>query len=318
MQNKDLFTEESLKKLKTPDRLDALLPVTSSVSWMGLVALGIMVLSVVIWSIFGALIIKVEGVGLLLDAKGVIRVVSPSAGWVDSVNVAPNSVVKGDDVLVNVRMPEYMSDQQHSRSSMGETQSEREAANQLNAYNVNELKQYFFGLVCAPCNGIVGEVNVREGDFVQAGTTVCTVRNNEGKNDIHGVFYVQALEGKKILPGMTIQLVPSGFDGIDDGQLLGVVRSVSDYPVSATSVIASTGNDAVAQAILSQLKNAVVEVKFDLVKDATNDSGYLWTVKRNTGKKLTAGSMVSGFVVTDRKPPIEKVFYKISNWLRTR
>lgn len=318
MQNKDLFTEEALKKLKTPDRLDALLPVTSSVSWMGLVALGIMVLSVVIWSIFGALIIKVEGVGLLLDAKGVIRVVSPSAGWVDSVNVAPNSVVKSDDVLVNVRMPEYMTGQQHSRSSMGETQSEREAANQLNAYDVNELKQYFFGLVCAPCNGIVGEVNVREGDFVQAGTTVCTVRNNEGKNDIQGVFYVQALEGKKILPGMTIQLVPSGFDGIDDGQLLGVVRSVSHYPVSATSIVASTGNDAVAQAILSQLKNAVVEVKFDLVKDASNDSGYLWTVKRNTGKKLTAGSMVSGFVVTDRKPPIEKVFYKISNWLRTR
>lgn len=318
MRNKGLFTKESLDKLRSPERLDALLPVTGPVSWLGLVALGILIFSVVIWSFFGALIIKVEGLGLLTDAKGVIRVISPSSGWVDKVNVEPNSVVKNEDVLVNIRMPEYVTTQQHSRSSMGETQSEREAANQVNAYNVNELKQFFLGLVSAPCNGIIGEVNVREGDFVQAGTTVCTLRNNEGNNDIHGVFYVPALDGKKIQPGMTIQMVPSGFDGIDDGQLLGIVRSVSQYPVSATSVVGQTGNETMAQGILAQLNNSVVEVRFDLVKDATNDSGYLWTVKRKTGKKLTPGSMVSGFVVTDRKPPIEKVFYKISNWLRTR
>lgn len=318
MGKKELFSAEALKKLRSPDRLDALLPVTNPVSWLGLVALAVLVFSLVIWSIFGALIIKVEGVGLLTDAKGIIRIISPSAGWVDSVNVKPNSIVNNSEVMVTVRMPEYMTEQQRSRSSIGETQSEREVTNQVNAYDVNELKQYFLGTIAAPCNGIVGEVNVREGDFVSAGTMVCTIRNNEGNSDIHGVLYVSALEGKKIQQGMTIQVVPSGFDGTDDGQLLGIVRSVSQYPASLTSIVAHSGNETLAQAILQKMENSVVEVNFDLVKDPTNDSGYLWTVKRKTGKQLTPGSMVSGFVVTDRKPPIEKVFYKISNWLRTR
>ena len=178
MGKKELFSAEALKKLRSPDRLDALLPVTNPVSWLGLVALAVLVFSLVIWSIFGALIIKVEGVGLLTDAKGIIRIISPSAGWVDSVNVKPNFIVNNSEVMVTVRMSEYMTEQQRSRSSIGETQSEREVTNQVNAYDVNELKQYFLGTIVAPCNGIVGEVNVREGDFVSAGTMVCTIRNN--------------------------------------------------------------------------------------------------------------------------------------------
>ena len=32
----------------------------------------------------------------------------------------------------------------------------------------------------------------------------------------------------------------------------------------------------------------------------------------------TAGSFVTGTVIIERRPPIEKVFYRLSQWLRNR
>ncbi len=78
------------------------------------------------------------------------------------------------------------------------------------------------------------------------------------------------------------------------------------------------GNDALAQWISQQQKSALMEVHFDLVRDESDASGYLWTSKVGDRLPVTPGSFVKGFIVIDRKPPIEKVFYKISQWLRSR
>ena len=61
-----------------------------------------------------------------------------------------------------------------------------------------------------------------------------------------------------------------------------------------------------------------MEVKFDLVKDESSESGYLWTSVVGRHRPVTAGSFCTGSVVIEREPPIEKVFYKISQWLRNR
>ena len=71
-----------------------------------------------------------------------------------------------------------------------------------------------------------------------------------------------------------------------------------------------------AQWIAEQKKSALMEVRFDLVKDA--ESGYLWTSVVGDRPAITPGSFCKGSIVIDRKPPIEKVFYKVSQWLRSR
>ena len=54
------------------------------------------------------------------------------------------------------------------------------------------------------------------------------------------------------------------------------------------------------------------------MKDASSESGYLWTSVVGKHRPITAGSFCTGSVVIEREPPIEKVFYKISQWLRSR
>ena len=125
-------------------------------------------------------------------------------------------------------------------------------------------------------------------------------------------------KGKRIEPGMNIQLAPNGVDVSQSGSLIGVVRTVSQYPITSQGIQQHLGNLQLAQFILQAQQGAVMEIGFDLVKDADNDSGYLWTSKVGEHKPITAGSFCTGSIIIERKPPIEKVFYKLSQWLRSR
>jgi hypothetical protein len=103
------------------------------------------------------------------------------------------------------------------------------------------------------------------------------------------------------------------------GSLIGVVRSVSQYPATLQSMKKNLGgNEQLAQMIIQGSQGAVMEVSFDLVKDPDSKSGYLWTSKVGEHKPVTAGSFCTGSIIIERRPPIEKVFYKLSQWLRSR
>ncbi|MBR1858627.1 MAG: hypothetical protein IJ797_03945, partial [Selenomonadaceae bacterium] len=78
------------------------------------------------------------------------------------------------------------------------------------------------------------------------------------------------------------------------------------------------GNAQLAQWFIEQQKSSLMEIRFDLVKNNDDDSGYLWTSSVGEHKPITAGSFCTGSVIIERRPPIEKVFYKLSQWLRSR
>ena len=96
------------------------------------------------------------------------------------------------------------------------------------------------------------------------------------------------------------------------------MRSVSEYPVSQQGMQKALGNAQLAQWIFTKENSALVEVHFDLVKDETSPSGYLWTSVVGNHRPVTAGSFCTGSIVIERKPPLSKVFYKFSQWLRSR
>lgn len=77
-------------------------------------------------------------------------------------------------------------------------------------------------------------------------------------------------------------------------------------------------NDQLVQMILKNSQNAVMEVRFDLVEDPESESGYLWTSFVGTHKPVTPGSFCTGSIIIERIPPIQKVFYKFSQWIRNR
>ena len=313
-----LFSREALDKMRSPEKLDTLLHITTPVAWIGLSAIVLLLLGVVMWSIMGSFTVKADGYGLIMDTGGVRKVLAMTSGQVSDVYVGTGAKVQKNQKLFSLSQTVMSMDTLATWNSIELGTHINDVEQRVNNHDGKRMAEEASEQIYSPYNGIVTELLVDPGTVVQAGEELATIRLNEERNDLIGVMYVSVEKGKRLEPGMSIQLAPNGVDTSQSGSLLGVVRSVSEYPVDQKSMARNLGNSQLSQTILQQLQNSAVEVRFDLIKNEKDESGYLWTSMVGKHNQITPGTYVTGSVVIDRKPPIEKVFYKISQWLRNR
>ena len=201
---------------------------------------------------------------------------------------------------------------------MGLAQNDHDAAQRAYEYDSKDQQLGVERNVYSSYDGVIDEIMVQEGTFVPSGSPICSVRITQNRDELCGVFYVPVDKGKRVEPGMTIQLAPNGVDTSQSGSLLGIVRKVSEYPISSEGITLGVGNAQLAQYILKKVDGAAMEIDFDLVKDSSSKSGYLWTSVVGKQSPITPGSFCTGYIIIDRQPPIEKIFYKLSQLLRSR
>ena len=226
-------------------------------------------------------------------------------------------VYKGK-LIAQIEQPAQTADTQMTRHNIDLATNERDAEQSVHQYNAKRQQEITQKNIYSSYKGIVDEVMVQEGNIISAGNPICSVRITQNRDELSGVFYISVDNGKRVEPNMTIQLAPNGVDTSQTGSLIGIVRSISQYPLSSEGVVKSVGNSQLAQHILTSEGGAVMEIHFDLVKDKDSESGYLWTSVIGKHKPITPGSYCTGYIIIDRQPPIEKVFYKISQLLRKR
>ena len=313
-----IFSREALNKLRSPEKLDTLLPITTPINWMALIAIGILLFSVVLWSIFGAFTVKVDGMGMIMDSAGVVNVSHISDGKIKQIYVHSGSKIKKGDLIARMEQPVQDADTRMAQYNIALSQSDRDAMSRASEHDAKKTQELVNEYIYSDYDGIVDEVMVETGSIINVGTPICSIRRTQNRDELSGVLYIPVEQGKRVETGMSIQLAPNGVDTSQSGWLLGVVRSVSQYPTSTTAMSKVLGNEQLVQYILNNERGAVMEVKFDLVKDENSESGYLWTSFVGQHKPITAGSFCKGSIIIDRVPPIEKVFYKFSQWLRSR
>ena len=316
--SKEIFSQEALDKMRSPEKLDHALSITTPIGWMALISLAVMLISVVIWSIFGSFTVKADGMGLIMDSSGVAKISSTSGGTIDEVYVHPGSHVAKGDLIVHINQVQEKAATRMAQYAPELASNSREVVSRVHEFDSRRYQKETAEYIYSPYEGIVDEVLVDTGSVVGNGMPVASVRMGGSKSDLKGVLYVPADKGKRVEKGQTIQLAPAGVDVSQSGHLLAVVRSVSQYPASIQAMQKSLGNEQLAQLIVQAQQGAVMEVVFELVKDEDSTSGYLWTSKVGEHKPITAGSFVTGSIIIERRPPIEKVFYKLSQWLRGR
>lgn len=313
-----MFTRESLEKLRSPEKLDAMLKVTSSVGWMGLIAMAVLLSSVVLWAFFGSFTEKVSGKGMLLDAGGVSIVSAPSGGVIDKIYLSKGDYVEAGELVAVLHQGERESDANMARFDVNLSTSDRDAMTRVSQYDAKKNQQAVGEEIYSGFRGWVDEIPVEQGMMVAAGSPILRIRRNEGSPDLRGVFYVPVDKGKRVEPGMMISLAPNGVDITQTGSLVGVVRWVGAYPVSADLIQSTLGNKQLADWIFQSMNSSLVEVSFELVKDEESASGYLWTSVVGEHKPVTPGSFCTGDIIIERTPPVKKLFYKFSQWVRSR
>src|SRR5438132_850755 len=165
-----MFRKEALEKLSSPEQLDQLLKVTSPRGWLTLLGLGILVGAIVVWGILGSVPSTIHGHGILLHGDAVQLINAPQAGRVSRVVVRAGDDIRSDQLIAVVT-----SDNQNV---------------EIRSANA----------------GRVLELRVGEGSFVETGTVLVSFEATQ--DDLGAVLYLPATDGKKVQPGMEVQIAP--------------------------------------------------------------------------------------------------------------
>lgn len=104
------------------------------------------------------------------------------------------------------------------------------------------------GAVVSPFNGRVVEAKANTGQVVSRGGPLLTLVRSDvpgtEAGGLVGLIYVGAQDGKKLQPGMTVELSPATAPQQEYGYLVGRVVRVADTPASSAGMLRTLQNDA--------------------------------------------------------------------------
>ncbi len=178
---------------------------------------------------------------------------------------------------------------------------------QINAFNrqIDALtsRMHNRSRVISPYSGRILEVSLNENDLVGTGTAIMTMElaGREIK-DIELVLYVPTADGKKIRPGMSVQVSPSTIKKEEHGALIGTVTSVGLFPASPAGMRRVLGNDSLVHEIMAA--GTPIEVYADLTPSSSTYSGYKWTSPLGPDAKIFSGTQCVGEVTVQQQQPI--------------
>jgi HlyD family secretion protein len=160
--------------------------------------------------------------------------------------------------------------------------------------------------VIAPAGGRVLEVLAERGSVVGVGEPILSL-DLEGRavKDLEAVVYVPSVHGKRIKPGMTIQIAPSTVRQEEFGYMLGRVTYVSDFPATARGMERLLKNGKLVASLSGG--DAPYEVRADLVVDPRTVSRYKWSSSGGPPVKIMSGTLASANIAVSTRRPIELV-----------
>lgn len=97
-----MFRKAAIEKVSSPEQLDLLMQVTSPLGWLALATIGGILGIVLVWSVVGAIPELVDGQGVLIRGERLYEVKAAMNGTLVKVAVAPDTVVKAGQVLVEI------------------------------------------------------------------------------------------------------------------------------------------------------------------------------------------------------------------------
>lgn len=160
--------------------------------------------------------------------------------------------------------------------------------------------------VMSPYSGQIIELSASSGVLVTTGSPLAKMEL-VGKNtkNLEAIIYFPAIQGKKVKRGMKAQLAPSTTRQEEHGFMLGLVTSVSDFPVSSTAMMNVLHNDALVSSLSSG--GSPIEVHADLIPDPRTPSGYKWSSGKGPNLMMGSGTMCMGSIVVEQQKPINMV-----------
>lgn len=127
--------------------------------------------------------------------------------------------------------------------------------------------------------GRILEISATPGQVVLQGTAIGAIAAQQASDQPVSVAFFPVGAGKKIQPGMKIQITPSTVQRERFGGIIGSVTDVSAYPVTKESALSIVGNSEIVQAFMSQ--GPQIQVTARLQPDVNTFSPAILILKKN-------------------------------------
>jgi HlyD family secretion protein len=216
---------------------------------------------------------------------------------------AKQRIQQSDDQLADLKVKRLQSRGEYERALQQSQAKMAEAAGRV------EQLEHELGLladVVSSHTGRVVEVMVGQGSVVDTGMPLMSL-DLTGRTvmELAAVLYVSARDGKRLKPGMPIQIAPATVRPEEYGQLLGRVTYVSDFPTTTRGMQRVLKHPELIQAL--QGGTPPHEVHAELLPDPDTVSGYRWSSSRGPALRIQSGTMCTAQITVDARRPIELV-----------
>lgn len=153
-------------------------------------------------------------------------------------------------------------------------------------------------------SGRVLEITVNPGQVVDAGTRLGSIDARTPPSKQVGITYFTVGDGKKIQPGMTLQITPQTVKRERFGGILGTVTTVSPFPITKEAAASVVGNPEVVEGLVSDKQDGLIQVYGDLEMDSTTRSGYKWSSSKGPTLQISPGTTTTVRVKVEERAPI--------------
>lgn len=162
--------------------------------------------------------------------------------------------------------------------------------------------------IVSPASGRVTEWKAIPGTRIAPGQPLISVES--GATGLELLLYLPPNDGKRVKPGMSVQIAPSTVRREEYGMMEGQVSDVSDFPSTAQAMQAVLRNDQLVQSFSD--KGAPYAARIALTRDPATPSGFAWSGGSGPSQQFTSGSLAAAEVTVAWRRPISYVI----PWLR--
>ena len=167
--------------------------------------------------------------------------------------------------------------------------------------------------VASQYNGRILEVMTEPGQIVQRGQPVLSLDlSGNAIQDLIAVIYVPSVHGKKIKPGMEIQISPTTIAQEEYGMMVGRVTFASNYPATPRGMQRVLKNPQLVSSLTGG--GAPYEVHAELVVDPDTPSQYRWTSSEGPPTRIQSGTVAAGFITVKTQRPIARILPILRQW----
>lgn len=259
-----IFRHSAAQKLSSPSQLSQLLVVVRLRGWIVLATLGAIICAVLVWSVVGQIPIITSGHGILLAPDAQFAYYSPVDSVVDEILVKTNQeLLPGTPIM---------------RLSSG-------------------------AMISIPYEGKVFQIDVEKGQPVKVGQSLFWFQTAVHSSQLQVYGFIPTGVGERIQEGMHVTMDLNSIDTQKYGQLVGTVKQVTPYAVSATSAqLKVIPSEQVREDLTKGGSMELIIIQPEL--DPKNPSGVAWTFGKGPPDVLGLGATGTVRVTIENKKPI--------------